>query len=87
MFGNLLTASSLRSNLYNIIKDIVSTSKPIKVTSKGGNVVILSEDDYNSMQETFHLLKSPVNAMRLMESKAELEKGAGKILSPEDLED
>ncbi|MGN5476070.1 type II toxin-antitoxin system Phd/YefM family antitoxin [Cupriavidus basilensis] len=43
--------------------------------------MLLSLDDYNSMQETLHLLGSPKNAERLRESIAEFR--AGKTLKRE----
>lgn len=46
---------------------VIGDNNPIKVKSKSGNVVIISEEDYNAMQETFHLLKSPKNAQILLD--------------------
>jgi antitoxin YefM len=43
--------------------------------SKGKDVVILSKSDFDSMEETFYLLKSPKNAERLLESIKQLEAG------------
>ena len=40
----------------------------VEVVSKHGNVVIMSKDDYDAMAETAHLLRSPVNAERLLEA-------------------
>ncbi|RYE07072.1 MAG: type II toxin-antitoxin system prevent-host-death family antitoxin, partial [Sphingobacteriaceae bacterium] len=40
----------------------------------GEDVVVISKADYDSMQETFYLLKSPANAKRLLESLAQYEK-------------
>lgn len=45
---------------------VIGDNTPLKVKSKSGTVVILSEEDYNSMQETFYLLKSPKNAQVLL---------------------
>jgi antitoxin YefM len=48
-------------------------------------VVLLSLEDYESLQETAYLLRSPANAARLSESIAELEKGGGVVKSLGDL--
>ena len=51
---------------------------PIIVTRKNKPpVVIISLEDYQSLEETNYLLKSPKNAERLLESIAELESGKG----------
>jgi antitoxin YefM len=42
-------------------------------------VVIMSLDEYESLQETAYLLRSPKNARRLLDSIAELERGGGKV--------
>jgi antitoxin YefM len=46
--------------------------------TKGENVVVLSQSDYDSIMETFHLLKSPKNASRLLSAIDEYNKGSGK---------
>ncbi len=38
------------------------------VTSRRGDAVLMSRDDYDALQETAHLLRSPMNARRLLES-------------------
>ena len=74
-FNDILTASSFRSNLFNIIKDVIGGSKALKITSKAGNVVIIPEDEYSSMKETFHLMSSPANAIRINQGISDLESG------------
>jgi antitoxin YefM len=44
---------------------------PVEITSKGGNAVLMSADDFRSWQETVYLLRSPANAARLMAAVAE----------------
>jgi antitoxin YefM len=51
---------------------------PIIITRKNQrSVVIISLEDYESLEETAYLLRSPRNARRLLESIAELESGGG----------
>ncbi|MEW8396076.1 MAG: type II toxin-antitoxin system prevent-host-death family antitoxin, partial [Candidatus Thiodiazotropha sp.] len=51
---------------------------PVIITRKGaGSVVMISLDDYQALEETAYLLRSPKNARRLLESIAELESGGG----------
>jgi antitoxin YefM len=42
----------------------------VRITSKAGDAVLMSADDYDSWQETVYLLRSPENAKRLMEAVA-----------------
>lgn len=49
----------------------------IRITSRRGNAVLLSEGDYDSLEETAYLFRSPANARRLMEADAALRPGEG----------
>ena len=52
---------------------------PVAITRKGqGAVVMISMDDYQALEETAYLLRSPKNVRRLTEAISELEKGKGK---------
>ncbi len=55
----IYTASSARQNFFQLIKSVIKSHKPVHVTTKEKNVVILSEDDYNAMQETLYLMSIP----------------------------
>jgi antitoxin YefM len=51
---------------------------PLIVTRKASSsVVMISLDDYEALEETSYLLRSPRNVRRLLESIAELEAGSG----------
>jgi antitoxin YefM len=51
---------------------------PMIVTRKNSrSVVMMSLDDYQALEETAYLLRSPKNAQRLLASIAELENGGG----------
>ncbi|MFQ6229837.1 type II toxin-antitoxin system Phd/YefM family antitoxin [Nocardia sp. NPDC002869] len=45
------------------------------ITSRKGNAVLISEDEYNSLRETLYLMRSPANAARLAQGIAQLEAG------------
>ena len=53
------TATEARANLYKLIDETVSSHKPVTITGKRGNAVLISEDDWNSIQETLYLLNLP----------------------------
>ena len=53
------TATEARSKLYKLIDEAASSHKPITITGKRSNAVLLSEEDWNSIQETLYLLSIP----------------------------
>jgi len=64
------------AHLANTMERVCENHEPVIITRKGqDSVVMLSLADHRSIEETAHLLRSPKNAMRLLESIAELERG------------
>ncbi|MGN0457288.1 MAG: type II toxin-antitoxin system Phd/YefM family antitoxin [Acutalibacteraceae bacterium] len=57
---NAINATNARKNLYQLIADVNNNSTPITITnSRGKNAVLLSEDDWNALQETIYLNSVP----------------------------
>ena len=55
-----INATNARKNLYQLISDVNANSTPITITNnKGKNAVLLSEDDWNALQETIYLNSIP----------------------------
>jgi prevent-host-death family protein len=54
-----LSATEARTKLYNLIDQTSSTHEPILITGKRGNAILISEDDWRSIQETIYLLNIP----------------------------
>ena len=54
-----LSATEARSKLYRLIDQTSASHEPILITGKRGNAVLVSEDDWRSMQETIYLLNIP----------------------------
>jgi antitoxin YefM len=54
-----ITATEARSKLYRLIDQTADTNEPIVITGKRGNAVLISEDDWRSIQETIYLLNIP----------------------------
>ena len=52
-------ATEARSKLYSLIDEATTTHKPITITGKRGNAVLLAEDDWNAINETLFLLSIP----------------------------
>ncbi len=54
-----LTASEARANLYRLLDEAAKTHKPIRITGKRNNGVLVSEDDWAAIQETLYLVSIP----------------------------
>lgn len=69
--------TELRQNLAGIMDEAVESHAPILVTRQAGkgNVVIVSEQEFEGWQETVHLLSSPANAKRLLRSIRAADRG------------
>lgn len=63
-----ITASEARKNLFPLIEQVNDDRSPVEITSKRGDAVLVSRADYDALEETAHLLRSPANARRLLES-------------------
>jgi antitoxin YefM len=54
-----LTTTEARSKLYRLIDEVASSHEPIIIKGRRGNAVLISEDDWRSIQETIFLLNIP----------------------------
>ena len=65
----------------------VSTREPVIVSRRGSeSIVMLPLEEWEGLQETAHLLRSPANARRLLAALNRLDSGKGDVLSVESLE-
>jgi len=64
---NILSASTARMNLYNLIDEVALSHDPKIITGKRHNAVLLSEEDWLSVQETLYLLSIPNMAKSIQE--------------------
>jgi antitoxin YefM len=53
------SATEARAKLYRLIDEAASSHEPILITGKRSNAILISEDDWRSIQETLHLLSVP----------------------------
>jgi prevent-host-death family protein len=70
------TASEARANLYRLLDETAESHKPIRITGKRNNGVLVSEEDWAAIQETLYLLSIP--GMRESIKKG-METPAGKL--------
>ena len=67
-----------RARLAETMERVCEDHAPVVITKKDESVVMISLADYQSMEETAYLLRSPKNARRLLEAMAQLESGGGR---------
>jgi antitoxin YefM len=73
-----VTYTDFRERLAAYMDQVWDSRAPLHVTRQGGRaVVVMSEDEFDGWMETVHLLRSPANARRLLESIAAA--NAGKL--------
>ncbi len=54
-----LTASKARANLYRLLDQAAESHEPIQIMGKRHNGVLISEEDWNSIQETLFIVSIP----------------------------
>lgn len=55
----ILTASEARANLYRLMDQAAESHRPILISGKRSNAVLVAEEDWNAIQETLFLLSVP----------------------------
>ena len=76
-----LNVTEARANLYKLIDDTSVNHEPVVITGKRGNAVLLSEDDWNAINETLHLLSVPGMRESILEGMQETIDGAATELN------
>ena len=83
-----ISYAAARENLASTMGQVCNDRDPVIITRKRDqSVVMLSLDDYESLEETAYLLRAPANARRLLEAIQSLENGEGterELLEPDD---
>jgi antitoxin YefM len=70
-----VTISQAREQLFPLVRQVNEDHSTVEIVSRNGNAVLMSADDYSSMQETLYLLSTPANAARLSRSIDQLRAG------------
>jgi prevent-host-death family protein len=53
------TVSTARARLYRLLDEVTASREPVLIAGKRGNAVLVSEEDWRSIQETLYLLSMP----------------------------
>ena len=54
-----ITAAEAKNEIQNLIDETAASHRPILITAERHNAILLSEEDWNALQETLHLLSIP----------------------------
>lgn len=68
---NTVTASQARAGLYRLIDQTAETHRPVVISGKRANAVLVSEEDWSAIQETVYLLSIPGMRESLKDAMAE----------------
>lgn len=63
--------TNFRKDIYELIEQTIKYNEPINISTKNGNAVVLSEEDYNSLMETIYLSSIPKLKEKLIKGKNE----------------
>lgn len=63
-----ITASDARKQLFPLIEKVNNDRITVEITSRRGNAVLISAEEFAALEETAYLLRVPANAKRVLES-------------------
>jgi prevent-host-death family protein len=75
-----LSASEARANLYRLIDQTAESHKPVIISGKRANAVLVSEEDWSAIQETLYLLAIPGMRESIKDAMAEPLAKSKKVL-------
>ena len=65
----IINITNFRKNIFEYLTQTIKYNEPLSISTKDGNAVLLSEDDYLSLLETLYLTSKPSMKERLLEGK------------------
>lgn len=65
-----MTPSEARASLYRLIDQVANSHEPVTITGKTNNAVLISEQDWDAMQETLYLISIPGMPASIIEGMA-----------------
>lgn len=70
-----LTVTQARQNLFDLLRKSVKGHAPVRITSKDGDAVLISEADYEGLLETLEILSTPGMAESIRRAKRDIKAG------------
>ena len=68
MTKKVITASSARANIYQLLDETANSHEPILITGKRNNAVLISQEDWSAIEETLYLNSIPGMTESLLKS-------------------
>lgn len=62
--------TSFRKNVFSMLEQTIKYNEPLNISTKAGNAVVLSEEDYRGMIETLNLMSDPTMKNKLLDGMA-----------------
>ena len=59
--------TNFRKNIFSMLEQTIKYNEPVNISTKDGNAVIISEEDYNSLMETLYLYSIPEHREKIIE--------------------
>lgn len=59
--------TNFRKNIFNLLEQTIKYNEPINISTKEGNAVVISEEDYNGLMETVYLTSIPQQREKIIE--------------------
>lgn len=59
--------TNFRKNIFSLLEQTIKYNEPVNISTKDGNAVILSEEDYNGLMETLYLCSIPGMQKQLLD--------------------
>ena len=59
--------TNFRKNIFSLLEQTIKYNEPVNISTKAGNAVIISEEDYNSLIETVYLSSVPQQREKIIE--------------------
>ena len=64
-----INITNFRKDIYELLEQTIKFNEPINITTKNGNAVVISEEDYKGLMETVYLLNTPGMKEKLIKGK------------------
>ena len=82
IMDEIINITNLRKDLYKISESVINDGLIVTISSKSGNLVMISKKEYDSLLETLYLLESPEYAKSLIDGKNASDK---EVIKEEDV--
>lgn len=70
-----ISASEARKRLFPLIEQVNDDHTPVEIVHRAGNAMLVSKEDWDALEETAYLLRSPANAAWLAQGMEDYRKG------------